>query len=235
MPQWFSYRRTMKAGPDISRIAALIGDPARANMLAELTDGRALTASELAAVAGVSKQTASAHLSRLMEGGLLDVEAQGRHRYFRLSGAEVAEALEALMGVAALYGAPRTRTGPKEEALRRARVCYDHLAGEIAVAAFDKLVADRRLAARRDELVLTRKGRDWFSGLGVDVAALETQRRALCRPCLDWSMRRRHLAGGLGSALLETILARKWARRIDGAREVRFAPAGEKALFAALG
>ena len=224
----------MKTGPDISRIAALIGDPARANMLAELTDGRALTASELAAVAGVSKQTASAHLSKLMNGGLLALEAQGRHRYFRLSGPEVAEALEALMGVAALYGAPRTRTGPKEEALRRARVCYNHLAGEIAVTAFDKLTADKRLAARGGELVLTRKGRDWFSSLGVDVAALETERRVLCRPCLDWSMRRRHLAGGLGSALLEAILARKWARRIDGSREVRFSSAGEKALLAAL-
>ncbi|MEQ8935378.1 MAG: helix-turn-helix transcriptional regulator, partial [Amphiplicatus sp.] len=194
---WFVYGRTMKSGPDISRIAALIGDPARANMLAELTDGRALTASELAAVAGVSKQTASAHLSKLTDGGLLALEAQGRHRYFRLSGTEVAEALEALMGVAALYGAPRARTGPKAEALRRARVCYNHLAGEIAVTAFDALVADKRLAARSDDLVLTRKGREWFSGLGVDVAALENERRALCRPCLDWSMRRRreaHLA-----------------------------------------
>lgn len=224
----------MKAGPDISRVAALIGDPARANMLAELTDGRALTASELASVAGVSKQTASAHLSKLMDGGLLRLEAQGRHRYFRLSGAEVAEALEALMGVAALYGAPRARTGPKEEALRRARVCYDHLAGEIAVAAFDKLIAENRLSSRGDELVLTRKGREWFSGLGVDVSALETQRRALCRPCLDWSMRRRHLAGGLGAALLETILKRKWARRTQGSREIVFATSGEKALRAAL-
>ncbi len=224
----------MKAGPDISRVAALIGDPARANMLAELTDGRALTASELASVAGVSKQTASAHLSKLLEGGLLALEAQGRHRYFRLSGAEVAEALEALMGVAALYGAPRTRTGPKEEALRRARVCYDHLAGEIAVTAFDKLIADNRLSSRGDKLVLTRKGRDWFSSLGVDVPALEAQRRALCRPCLDWSMRRRHLAGGLGSALLETILKRKWARRTQGSREIVFTTGGEKALRRAL-
>ncbi|MEE2691205.1 MAG: winged helix-turn-helix domain-containing protein [Pseudomonadota bacterium] len=225
----------MKAGPDISRVASLIGDPARANILAELIDGRALTASELALVAGVSKQTASAHLSKLLDGGLLEAEAQGRHRYFRLSGEEVAEALESLMGVAALYGAPRTRTGPKEEALRRARVCYDHLAGEIAVAAFDKLIADNRLSSRGGELILTRKGRGWFSSLGIDVSALETQRRALCRPCLDWSMRRRHLAGGLGSALLETILKRKWARRTQGSREVRFSPAGEMALFAALG
>lgn len=225
----------MKAGPDISRVASLIGDPARANMLAELIDGRALTASELALVAGVSKQTASAHLSKLLDGGLLEAEAQGRHRYFRLSGEEVAEALESLMGVAALYGAPRARTGPREPALRRARVCYDHLAGELGVAAFDRLLAGRWLARKEGTLTVTTKGRNGFAALGIDVDAAARARRSLCRPCLDWSVRRHHLAGGLGAALLDTVLKNKWARRTQGSREVRFSPAGEMALFAALG
>ena len=120
----------MKDGPDIARVANLIGDPARANILSALMDGRALTAGELAGAAGVGASTASAHLNRLQEGGLIRVEAQGRHRYYALAGADVAEVLEALMGLAQQTGATRVRTGPREPELRKARVCYDHLAGD---------------------------------------------------------------------------------------------------------
>lgn len=224
----------MREGPDIARVAALIGDPARANMLAELADGRALTASELAAVAGVGKPTASAHLSKLLDGGLLSAEAQGRHRYYRLSGAEIAMALESLMGVAALYGAPRTRPGPREPSLRRARVCYDHLAGEIGVAVFDRLLAARWLEQSGRALAVTVIGRHGLAGLGIDVETLVGGRRMLCRPCLDWSVRRHHLAGALGAALFDAILKEKWARRERESRVIRFAPAGEQALFAAI-
>ena len=130
----------MKEGPDISRVAALIGDPARANILTALMDGRALTASELAAEAGVTAQTASSHLARLAEGGLILPRKQGRHKYFELSGADVADVLEGLMGLSAQL-APRVRTGPKDDALRAARVCYNHLAGRRGIQMFDAMMA----------------------------------------------------------------------------------------------
>jgi DNA-binding transcriptional ArsR family regulator len=224
----------MKEGPDIARIAALIGDPARANMLAALIDGRALTASELAAEAGVTKQTASSHLSRLSAGRLLAFESQGRHRYFRLADAEVGHALEALMGLANTRGPSRTRTGPKDPALRHARVCYGHLAGEMGVALLKGMVA-RRWFKPDDGLSLTPSGRRAFIDFGVDIPALENLRRPLCRPCLDWSERRHHLAGSLGEALFDRIAERDWARREKGTRVVHFTPRGERALVKWLG
>ncbi|GAB1581650.1 ArsR/SmtB family transcription factor [Phyllobacterium phragmitis] len=221
----------MKDGPVIAKIAALLGDPARANMLTALMDGRALTASELAGLAGVTLQTASGHLAKLGEANLVDVEKQGRHRYFRLSGPDVAEVLERLMGLAQRTGAVRVRTGPKDQALRRARICYDHLAGERGVEMLD---AARRLhlIAEDADLVLTGKGRDFFTGLGVDIGRLEKGKRPLCRACLDWSERRNHLGGALGAALLDTFIARGWARRLEG-RVISFTPAGTQAFRAA--
>ena len=221
----------MKDGPSIAPTAALIGDPARANMLTALVDGRALTVSELAGVAGVTLATASGHLARLAEAGLLAAERQGRHRYYRLSGAEVAHALEALMGLAQHTGAVRVRTGPNDAALREARVCYDHLAGRRAVRLWDGLVA-RGLVADGAEPVLTAAGRSAFTALGFDVARLERGRRPLCRACLDWSERRRHLAGALGAAVLDHALAVGWAQRAAG-RAVRFTPTGAEAFDAA--
>ncbi|YBV97855.1 winged helix-turn-helix domain-containing protein [Phyllobacteriaceae bacterium JZ32] len=221
----------MKDGPVIAKIAALLGDPARANMLTALMDGRALTASELAGLAGVTLQTASGHLAKLGEANLVDVEKQGRHRYFRLSGPDVAEVLERLMGLAQRTGAVRVRTGPKDQALRTARICYDHLAGERGVEMLD---AARRLhlIAEDADLVLTGKGRDFFTGLGVDIERLEKGKRPLCRACLDWSERRNHLGGALGAALLDTFIARGWARRLEG-RVISFTPAGTQAFRAA--
>src|SRR5690606_26763979 len=160
-------------------------DPARANMLGALMDGRALTVSELALAAGVTLQTASGHLARLRSGGLVSVAQQGRHRYFRLSGPDVAHALEGLMGLAQRTGAVRVRTGPKDAAMRAARVCYDHLAGERGVELLDALTRQRFII----DGVLTENGRRFFEDYGIDVAALETGRRPLCRACLDWSER----------------------------------------------
>lgn len=216
----------MKEGPDIARIAALIGDPARANMLAALIDGRALTAGELADCAGVLKQTASSHLSRLHNGKLLAVEKQGRHRYYRLANEDVAHAIESLMTVGDAQGMRRTRTGPRDPALRRARSCYNHLAGEIAVAAYDRLVAAKRLKLAQDGIELTSAGETAFENLGVDLSVLS--RRPLCRPCLDWSQRRHHLAGPLGAAMLAQLVTLGWASREPGSRIVTFAPSGEK-------
>lgn len=223
----------MKIGPDIARIAVLIGDPARANMLTALSSGAALTASELAAEAGVTKQTASAHLAKLLEAELLAVEAQGRHRYYRLEGEDVGDLLESLMGVAAQRGTQRVRTGPREPALRRARVCYDHLAGELGVALFDAMRASKWIAVDGRDVAVSKTGRAAYAGLGIDLAALETDRRPLCRTCLDWSVRRSHLAGSLGAAILDRVFARGWARRVKDTRIVDFTPAGERAFAAA--
>lgn len=218
----------MKDGPNISEIASLIGDPARANMLTALMDGRALTASELAAQAGITRQTASTHLAKLTDGDLLVREVQGRHHYFRLSGEDVAEVLEVLMGVAAKRSGIRTRTGPKDPALRKARRCYDHLAGEMAVQMLDKMISNGWLDQKPDNLTLTCEGRVALGAIGVDVDSMSAGRRPFAKQCLDWSMRRPHLAGRLGQAILSQILANGWARADKTSRVISFTPAGER-------
>ena len=225
----------MKAGPDIALVASLLGDPARANMLTALMSGKALTASELASEAGVTPQTASTHLAKLEQGGLVVPRKQGRHRYFQLTGEDIAEVLEGLMGLAARVGHLRTRTGPKDPALRRARVCYDHLAGDLGVQLFDALEARGQIAIDGDSVALTESGKAFAQEFGIDLAAIDGKRRPLCKPCLDWSNRRNHLAGALGSALLERFYALGWARREPDSRIVAFSPAGEKAFAEAFG
>ncbi|WP_407975621.1 ArsR/SmtB family transcription factor [Brucella pseudogrignonensis] len=218
----------MKDGPIIASVAALLGDPARANMLTALMDGRALTVSELAAAAGVTLQTASGHLSKLDAANLLVAEKQGRHRYFRLSGTDVAQVLEGLMGLAQRTGAVRVRTGPKDHALRKARICYDHLAGERGVEMLD---ASYKLGLINDanEPLLTDEGKSFFSCMGIDVDTLQKGKRPLCRHCLDWSERRNHLGGALGAALLKNFIDKGWARREKG-RVIAFSPNGAQAF-----
>ncbi len=220
----------MKDGPNIVGIAALIGDHARADILTALMTGQALTATELAGVAGVTKQTVSSHLAKLLDARLVSVASQGRHRYFRLADDDVAHLLESLMGVAYRAGAVRLRSSPREPALRKSRVCYDHLAGELGVLVFDSLRKRRLLKMDGDTPHLTRKGERYCRDFGIDVAALERRRRPLCRACLDWSMRRHHLAGSLGAALLSRCLDLRWARREKASRVVSFSVAGERAL-----
>lgn len=216
----------MKLGPDISRIAALIGDPARANMMSALMGGCALTAGELAREAGVTPQTASSHLAKLVDGGLVVPRRQGRHAYYTLAGEEVAELLEHLAGLAAHNGAVRTRPGPREPAMRAARVCYDHLAGELGVAMLDSLTARGLIEDREGSLSLSDQGAGFMRAFGVEPQRLVRGRRPLCKACLDWSVRRSHLGGALGKALLERIYARGWARRLDGTRVVAFSAPG---------
>jgi DNA-binding transcriptional ArsR family regulator len=208
----------------------LIGDHARAEVLTALMADRALTATELAAVAGVTKQTISAHLAKLLDAGLLAVERQGRHRYFRLADRDVAQLLESLMGVAFRTGALRHRLSPREPALRQARVCYDHLAGELGVAIHARLLARRALAPGPDGLVLTADGDRLLQELGIDMTALASQRRKFCHACMDWSERRHHLAGALGAALLTRMIELGWVRRMRGSRVVVVAPQGRVAL-----
>jgi DNA-binding transcriptional ArsR family regulator len=217
----------MREGPDIARIAALVGDPARANMLQALMTGHALTASELAQEAGVTVQTASSHLAKLEAGGLIGQRKQGRHRYFELSGYDVAEVLEALTGLAARTGHLRVRTGPKEPALRRARVCYDHLAGEMGVAMLDSLTGRGIVTEEENGLDLTPAGEAFVQAFGIALEGLRGGRRPLCKACLDWSARRNHLAGALGAAFLDRFYALGWAAREADSRVVSFTKTGE--------
>ncbi|MCP5366980.1 MAG: winged helix-turn-helix transcriptional regulator [Hyphomicrobiales bacterium] len=223
----------MKDGPDIALLGALIGNPARANMLTALMSGKALTASELAAEAGVTLQTASTHLAKLEHGGLVRQRKQGRHRYFALADDDVGGLLEGMMGLAVRKGHLRARTGPRDPALRKARVCYNHLAGELGVRLFDSLRRRGFLADDDGALALTAAGADFVRDFGLDPDALRDPRRALCRPCLDWSARRSHLAGALGTALLDRIYDLGWARRQEGTRVVDFTRRGEAAFNAA--
>ncbi|MFC3060020.1 ArsR/SmtB family transcription factor [Paenirhodobacter populi] len=214
----------MREGPDIARVAALVADPARSAMLIALMDGRALTATELAGLGGITKQTASSHLAKLVDGEVLTVEAQGRHRYFRLAGLHVASLLEALM-VFSSDAAPPLRTGPRDPALRKARICYDHLAGEMGVRLFERMQADHWLA---DDLTVTERGNDKLAEIGLNLGNLPPSNRPLCRACLDWSQRRQHLAGRMGKAILDRVLALSWARRLPESRIICFSPEGER-------
>jgi DNA-binding transcriptional ArsR family regulator len=216
--------------PNIAAIASVIGDRARAAMLTELMGGRALTATELARAAAVSKPTASAHLTKLAHARLVTMERQGRHRYFRLADPRVAAAIEHLIGLAERIGAAHLRTGPSDLALRKARVCYDHLAGDLGVLVYDSLSHQGFLRTTAARPVLTDSGSAFCETLGIDVATLSRARRPLCLACLDWSVRRPHLAGALGAALLTRFIALGWARPQRGSRVVLFSAAGELAL-----
>jgi DNA-binding transcriptional ArsR family regulator len=218
----------MKDGPNIAKIAALLGDSARADALTALMTDRALTATELAAIAGVTKQTMSSHLSKLLGASLIAVDQQGRHRYFRLADEDVGGLLESLMGVAFRTGAVRLLSSPREPALRKARVCYDHLAGELGVLAYESLVRNDVLEVSRKGLRLSASGTEWFRSAGVDPDAAACRRRTFCRPCMDWSERRYHLAGSLGAALLSRVYEQGWARRDKSSRAVLFTANGER-------
>ncbi len=223
----------MKEGPNISLVAALIGDPARANMLSALLSGKALTATELANEAGITAQTASSHLAKLQAGELVRPHRQGRHRYFALADADVAAVLEGLMNVASRRGMLRTRTGPRDGDMRKARVCYDHLAGETAVRLFEAMRGNKSIVSAGDEATfrLSTKGRETAVEFGIDVDRLARGRRPLCRGCLDWSARRLHLSGALGAAILERVVELGWAKPQAGSRVIRFRRGGEEMLL----
>jgi DNA-binding transcriptional ArsR family regulator len=218
----------------LAEVAALLGDPARAGMMTALWDGGARPAGELVRLAGVTPATASSHLGRLVSGGLLRVEPRGRHRYYRLAGTQVAEALEALAHLVV----PRPATLASDAAgapLRRARMCYDHIAGQLGVSIADALMTRRLLTLRDGSFQLSTGGRRWFSRLGFDLGALERGRRPLLRSCIDWTERREHLGGALGSALAAHLLECDWVRRERGARTLLLTAAGRHGLQRSLG
>lgn len=231
------------SGTTLAEIAALIGDVARANMLSALMDGRALSAGELSFHAGVGAPTTSGHLAKLTEAQILAVEKQGRHRYYRLATPAVAEALEALMSLVA-EGPKRHRpTGPRDEAMRAARTCYDHLAGRLGVAIADSLVARDHVRLADGAGLITPEGDRFLCDFGIDLnrrpgaprasafgapvrRSPDKSSRPLCRTCLDWSERRPHLAGRLGAALCDHLLQKGWIERVKDSRAIAVTPTG---------
>jgi DNA-binding transcriptional ArsR family regulator len=219
------------ADADLSVIARLVGDPSRATMLTALLDGRALTAGELAKAAAIGAPAASAHLAKLLDGGLVTMAAQGRHRYYRLSGTDVATALEALAAISPPKPVNTLRGSAAARALRPARYCYDHIAGELGVRIYDHLVAIDGLTVAAEGLTLTAPGEAWFVACGVDVEHARSARRALVRQCIDWTERRPHLAGALAAELASTLLRQQWiARRAVGERGVTVTERGRAEL-----
>lgn len=218
--------------PDIASLSAMIAEPARAKMLIALMAGKALTATELALEGDITAQTASSHLAKLVAGNLLVVRKQGRHKYFQLSGADIARLLEALLNISAKTSAPKVKTGPADPDLRRARICYDHLAGEVSVTLYDSLLSRGYIRESQEvtqaPLVLTAQGQAFFSALGLELEPLIRKKRPLCKSCLDWSERRFHLAGSLGQWILNDVLDKGWATRDPDSRVIRFNDTGLK-------
>jgi DNA-binding transcriptional ArsR family regulator len=219
----------METGATIASIAHLIGERGRSQILGALMGGRALTATELADAAGITRPTVSSHLGKLERAHLIVAEKQGRHRYFRLAGSEVAQLLENMMGVANSIADDR-QFGPRDPELRKARVCYDHLAGTLGVLVYDGLVRRQLLHVTPEGVALAENGWQLFSRLNIRCDAISNTRRPLCRACIDWSERRHHLAGALGAALLNRLFELDWAQQVRDSRAVRFSSTGERKL-----
>jgi DNA-binding transcriptional ArsR family regulator len=214
----------------IAEIAALVGDPARTNILAALMGGRALTAGELVHAAGVSPQTTSGHLGKLTNGRLIACVKQGRHRYYRIATPRVAEMLESIMAVVA-DAPPRYRPRSKlDDAMRDARTCYDHFAGKLGVGITDALCALGHVTLSEEGGELSEKGMVFFEKFGIDLAAARSRRRIFCRPCLDWTERRPHLGGTVGAVLAQRCFDLKWVQRTQDSRALIVTPAGRRGL-----
>jgi DNA-binding transcriptional ArsR family regulator len=214
---------------DLAEIGALIGDPARANILAALMDGRALTAGELAYLAGVAPQTASGHLAKLAAANLLAPAKQGRHRYYRLASPLVGHMLEGILAVAAIQLPPRRRLPSRiEEEMRTARTCYDHIAGRLGVGIADALTEAGHVVLADDGGEVTPAGAAFLATLGVELALRKGSTRAFCRACLDWSERRPHIAGAVGAALCARFRELGWVERVRDTRALRLTAAGQR-------
>lgn len=223
-------------GADFASVAALLADRARAAMLTALLDGRPLAAGELARTAGVSAQTASAHLGRLLDGGLVTVVAQGRHRYYRLRGSEVALVIEALSRISPPVRARSLRQSRDARRLCEARTCYDHVAGAVGVALFAALVDGGLIEEDgEDAYEVTEKGEERLGALGLDVAELRRVRRRFARGCLDWTERSPHLSGALGAALMGRMIELGWFERGSTRRALVVTDAGHRGLADSFG
>ena len=220
----------MTDGSSMVAAATLIGDHTRAKMLTALMGGRALTATELADAAGITKQTGSTHLRKLLDARFVAMEAHGRHRYFRIADEEVAQILEGFMSFTVRTGSRAHATGPQDPALRKARVCYDHLAGELGVLLYASLLQRQAFDFNDATVALSAEGERLICELGIDARLIRSQKRASCRVCMDWSERRHHLAGAAGAALLARVIELGWAVRDRSSRAIHFRPHGERAF-----
>ncbi len=221
----------METDPDISCVAALLAEPARVKIINSLLDGRALPATELAFSANISPQTASNHLFKLLESQLVEVETQGRHRYYRLSSPEVAEAIEALARILPKARKKTAKESPEQQALRFARHCYNHLAGTLAVEIAEKLLERRILMSHAGKFYhVTAQGVSWFSELGIEVDSLGSNRSGLAKKCLDWTERRYHLAGPLGTSLFKRFVSLNWITKRRDSRCMRLTAKGRTGL-----
>ncbi|MGB0835225.1 MAG: ArsR/SmtB family transcription factor [Vibrio gallaecicus] len=219
----------MNNEPNIAHVASLIGEPARAKMMVALMSGKALTATELAIEADIGSSTASSHLAKLINSELLVVRKQGRHKYFQLKDHQIAELIESLLNISARSQVSTISTGPTNAALRKARICYDHLAGEVAVKLLDALKARQLIVySSNSDIQLSNKGVVFFEELGADISKLKQHRRVLCKACLDWSERRDHLAGHLGQWVLNDLVNRGWLIRELDSRVMTFSRTGFK-------
>lgn len=226
---------TVAYQPDIAPVAALFAEPSRAAMLRALLDGRALTAGELARVAGVSAATASEHLARLLDGGLVVVRRQGRHRYYELSGPPVADALESLSLISHDVPPRSLRQSTEARALAAGRTCYDHLAGRAGVELLDALLRTRVLVSVDEEYEVTQTGTELLGSWGVDVVELRGDRRRFAGSCLDWTQRRSHLSGALGAAITSRLFELGWIARGQRRRSVVITDAGRAGLAQTFG
>jgi len=212
----------------ISYIAGLLADESRSKILLALMNGKALTATELSISADITPQTTSSHLKKLVDGKLLVVRTQGRHRYFQLRDSQIAEIIEGLLCQSSLSITKTVETGPVNSELRIARICYDHMAGEVATALFESLLKNKYIREQYSQTEITSRGKERFAHLGVDFEELSESRRPLCRSCLDWSERKSHLAGALGNWILDDIISAKMAVRDSDSRALIFSPQGLK-------
>lgn len=232
MPPILEHPATLRPNA-LAEIGFLLGDPGRAGMLDALMGGRSLTARELAGHAGIAPQTASGHLARLLEAGLIVMEKRGRHHYHRLASSDVARLLETVAQFATRTGdgsKRAVRTGPKDWALRTARTCYDHFAGRLGVGITDALIAQGRIELDGDGGTVTDAGQAFLPTFGINLPPGKRSGRLFCRPCLDWSERRPHLAGALGIAIACRCFELGWVRKLEGTRAVSVTPAGQRGL-----
>lgn len=225
----------MQQEPDLATIATLVGEPTRAQILLALMGGEALPASELAMRAGITPQTASSHLSKLLDGGLVKVMKNGRHRYYALKSHEVAEVLEALQVIAPLQKSIKPRTSKISPELCYARTCYDHLAGQLGVAVTDALMTKGYLLANDDQYEVTATGETWFTGVGINLPDIHKKRRKFAFACLDWSERKFHIGGALGSAIAEVFIESGWVKRHKQNRSLTITHTGHTQLNKHLG
>lgn len=228
-------RRSVQVGPDIAAAAALLGDPARAAMIALLVSGDSYPATVLAASAGISAQTASVHLAKLAAGGIVASTKNGRHRLYRLGSHKVAEAIEALTAISTVRPVRSLHQSDESKAMNTARMCYDHLAGFIGVAIADELLRRGTLARRDRAYVVTKRGHSWLFDFGIDVDSVAASKRKFATQCLDWSERRPHVGGALGASLADRMLDAGWFTRRRTNRSLIVTESGWKALNARFG